>query len=317
MRTVKGWVLEGPRELELETDRVISDPSAVEVRLEVEQVGGCQSELDRYLGQAPANPREAMGHEIGARVVETGSAVSSLRVGDRVAVQADGGYAEQLVVPAWWCVSVPESLRYPALIEPTGCLVGSVLRAGQQMGDAVVIVGGTGQMGEILQRLALLHTPRVLVVTGRREDALERARELGAVTINTARQTLVDKVNELTDGCGADVVYDVAAKEDSLRLAVAATRVQGVLAEVGFPQRDLSVPQGEIVGKRLQRRNCHFTKEELVPAMRRAVHLFTIGAIDENDLVSHEKGFDEVPDGFELAARRPENYRRWVARLDR
>ncbi len=315
MRTVKGWVLEGPHQLALETDRVIPDPSPVEVRMAVEQVGGCQSELDRYLGLAPHKPRQAMGHEIGARVVEVGSAVSALRVGDRVAVQADGGYAEQLVVPAWWCVPVPEGMRYPALIEPTGCLVGSVLRAGQQMGDAVVIVGGTGAMGEILQRLALLHTPRVLVVTGRREDALERARMLGAVAVNTDRESLVDKVNELTGGRGADVVYDVAGKEQSLRLAVAVARERGVLAEVGFAQGDLTVPQGEIVGKRLDRRNCHFTKEDLVPAMRRAVDLFGGGAIDETALVSHEFGFDEIPDGFALAASKPKDYRRWVAQI--
>jgi threonine dehydrogenase-like Zn-dependent dehydrogenase len=236
-------------------------------------------------------------------------------VGDRVALQADGGYAEQVVVPAWWCVPVPEQLRNPAIIEPTGCLVGSVLRAGQQMGDVVVIVGGTGQMGEILQRLVLLHTPRALVVTGRREDALARAHELGAVAVNTNRDSLVDTVDDLTGGRGADVVYDVAGKENSLRLAVEVARVQGVLAEVGYPQGDLTVPQGIIVGKRLQRRNCHFTKEELVPAMRRAVDLFSCGAIDEEVLVSHYFGFDEIPDGFRMAAERPHGFRRWVAQI--
>lgn len=323
MRTTEGWVLVGPGQLELDETRELPEPKADEVLLEVEQVGGCQSELDRYLGLAPAKPRAAIGHEIAGRVLEVGSAVSTLKVGDRVAVQADGGYARQLVVPAWWCVPVPQGMAYPALIEPTGCLVGAVERvtafrnllgqADRTTSDVVVIIGATGQMGLMLQRIVALQGPRMLIVTGRRDEALARAAQLGAVTVNTNRESLADTVKKLTDGHGADFVYDVASKPDSVDLAVEVARDGGVVGVVGFAQGKVTYDEGETIGKRVDRVSCHFRKTPLVPAMRRAVALFASGAIDEHELVSDVLGFDDIPNGFELAARRPAGYTRWVA----
>jgi threonine dehydrogenase-like Zn-dependent dehydrogenase len=301
----------GPGEVELE-GRVILAPGFGEVRLAVEQVGGCRSEEDRWLGLAPHKEREPIGHEIAGHVVEIGAGVTTLAIGDRVAVQADGGFAEQVVVPAAWCVRVPESFRYPALVEPAGCIVGSVEQVDPPLGAVTVIVGGTGSMGELLQWVSLQRGPRYLVVTGRRPDALERARALGAVPVNTGEESLVAVVNELTDGEGADVVYDCGGVEDTLRMAVRVAKPTGVVGVVGFPQGDVNTPWGDIIGKRLRLEVCHFTKERLVPAMRGAVRLLATGAIREDDLVSNVFPFAELPDAFRLAAEKPAGFSRWV-----
>jgi threonine dehydrogenase-like Zn-dependent dehydrogenase len=316
-RTVRAWVLPEPARVELE-ERALPAVGTTDVLLAVEEVGMCSSEVERFRGNAPHKPRERIGHEVAGRVVEVGSAVTSLRTGDRVAVQADGGFAEKMVVPAAWCVRVPAGIRHPSIVEPAGCMVASAERVGQALGASVVVVGGTGPMGELMVRVARLKTPGLLVVSGRRMDRLvDATNEAGALVVNTAigGVNLVAAVKHLTNGEGADVVYDCGGNEETLRLAVAVTKPTGVLGLVGFPQSDMTVPMGDIIRKRVKLELCHFTLEQLLPGMRAAVHLLAAGHLDDAALVSHVFAFDDLQRAFETAVSRPEGSRRLVVRV--
>lgn len=303
----------GPRQLRLvEWQPRDLDPG--EVRLDVYEVGGCQSEVDRWLGNAPDEPHKVIGHEIAGRVIEIGSAVKGVEVGQLVAVQADGGFADEVIAPADWCVPVLDNVHHPSIIEPLGCTIAAVERINPPLGATVVITGGTGSMGELAQRVFLLRTPGTLIVTGRRPDALARAQALGAVAVNTNYQSLRDVVDDLTGGGGADVVCDFGGLKQTIDLAVAAAAREAVLGLAGFTQRAARLNLGEIQGKRLRLENCHFEKPQVVDAMRRAVTLVENGQLDLSDLVSDVVAFRDVPRGLKFAADKGRGFRRWKMR---
>ncbi len=152
------------------------------------------------------------GHEFGGVVVEVGSDVADVRVGDRVAVDPNlycghcdfcrneqanhclnwqgvgvtraGGFAEYVNVPARACYHLPESMSdlQAAFIEPLACVVHAMKRFRILPGESLLILGG-GPMGMLLLQ-ALRHNGAAQVVVVEKQPArMQLARDLGAAVV--------------------------------------------------------------------------------------------------------------------------------------
>ena len=152
--------------------------------LQVKACGVCFSDVHKIRFQQLEKPT-VLGHEVAGEVVEVGSDVSKFKVGDRVAVAHHvpclrchyccrgaismcpqfkktnldpGGFAEFVRVPATHVASVafpvPAGLteNEASFMEPLGCSVRAVKRAGIQRSDVVVLVG-LGSIGLLLMQL--------------------------------------------------------------------------------------------------------------------------------------------------------------------
>lgn len=161
-------------------------PSLLEgdLLLQVKACGVCFSDVHKIRFQKLEKPT-VLGHEIAGQVVEVGSAVRKFKVGDRIVVAHHvpclcchycrhgnismcpqfretrldpGGFAEFVRVPATHVESVafpiPASLtnHEASFMEPLGCCVRAVKRAGIQRSDVVVLVG-LGSIGLLLLQL--------------------------------------------------------------------------------------------------------------------------------------------------------------------
>ncbi|HEX6965028.1 MAG TPA: zinc-binding dehydrogenase [Gemmatimonadaceae bacterium] len=270
----------GPRTPFRLEDVPTPEPGPGEVRVRIGAAGVCHTELHFEsglldLGIAPIT----MGHEIAGTVDAVGDGVTTRRPGDRVLVYYylgcgtcewcrrgeenlcprpraewgfvnDGGYAEYVVVPARNAVRIPDSLSF-ADAAPIGCGVTTAVHACDlarvREGDTVAVYG-IGGVGYGLVQLAKLRGARVIAV-GRSPDKLSLACTLGADHVVNASS--VDdpaaEVRALTDGRGADVVFELVATARTMAASVAMLARRGRLMFVGYSEDALTVSPIQLV----------------------------------------------------------------------
>ena len=273
--------------------------------------GVCTSELDMWRGLAghahyPWRP----GHEVSGVVEATGERVTAFAPGDPVAVWVtERGYAEYVVAPADHCFpafGVPPEL---ALGEPLACAVNIVRLSEVTLGDDVVIVGA-GFMGLVVLELVQLRGPRHLIAADTRQEALERARKLGAShVVDVTNESLEDVVGGLTDG-GADVAFEMTGVQAALASIGDITRMSGTVVIGGYHQGEpRSIPLGQWNWMAFRVANAHFRDvATILRGMDRGMRLLTSGRITLDGLVTHRFELDRIDEAFETAVQRPDGF---------
>ena len=267
---MKALVYHGPGERTWDDvpDPVISDPTDAIVRIDSSTI--CGTDLHILKGDVPeVKPGTILGHEAVGTVVAIGDAVTTLEEGDRVLVSCitscgrcrfckearyglctggggwvfghliDGLQAEYARVPFadTSVYKVPDELSdeqvlFLADILPTAFECG-VLNGRVEPGDTVAIVGA-GPIGLAAIMTAKLFTPGKIVAIDLDDARLDRALEFGAdVVINNGREDALARVQELTDGLGADVAIEAVGVPETFELCAELIRPGGRLANVG------------------------------------------------------------------------------------
>jgi alcohol dehydrogenase len=254
----------------------IQEPTDVIVRIDSSTI--CGTDLHILKGDVPAvKPGTILGHEAVGTIVERGSAVTTLEVGDRVLVSCitscgrcrfcreqhyglctggggwifghliDGLQAELARVPfaETSVYKVPEGLTdedvlFLADILPTAYEVG-VLNGKLEPGDTLVVVGA-GPIGLATIMTAKLFTPARIVAVDLADSRLAKATEFGAdVVINNSREDAVAKLLELTDGVGADLAVEAVGVPGTFELCTEIIRPGGRVANVGVHGRSATL----------------------------------------------------------------------------
>ena len=267
---MKGLVYHGPgkRSWDEVPDPTIEAPTDIVVRIETSTI--CGTDLHILKGDVPAcKPGTILGHEATATVVEKGSAVTTLEIGDRVLVSCitscgrcryckearygqctggggwifghliDGLQAEYARVPFadTSVYKIPaelddEQVLFLADILPTAYEVG-VLNGRVEPADTVAIVG-VGPIGLAAVLTAGLYSPAHIVAIDFDDGRLARARDFGAdVTINNRDGRALAQVMELTGGLGADVAIEAVGLPETFELCTELVRPGGRIANVG------------------------------------------------------------------------------------
>ncbi len=258
----------GEKEWESKSDPTIQQPTDAIVEIDTTTI--CGTDLHILKGDVPTvTDGRTLGHEAVGTVVETGSGVEDIQQGDKVLVSCisacgrckycrrglqsqclsgggwilghlvDGTQAEYVRTPFadTSLYKVPEGLSdeqvlFLADILPTGFEIG-VLNGGVKPGDTVVVVG-VGPVGLAAIITAKLYGPGRIVAVDLDNSRLERAREFGAdVTINNSSENAVERVQEMTDGLGADVVMEAVGVPATFELCTELVCPGGRVANIG------------------------------------------------------------------------------------
>ncbi len=190
-------------------------PGAGEVLIDVVAAGVNRADINPRQGSypPPAGASELLGLEVSGRIAALGHDVEGWRVGDEVCALLDGGgYAAQAVAPASQCLPVPTgvSLVDAAALPEVVCTVWSnvFLVANIQPGQVLLVHGGSSGIGTMAIQLAKAVGAHVAVTAGSQEK-LDFCRELGADhLVNYREEDFVERVREMTNGHGADVILD-------------------------------------------------------------------------------------------------------------
>jgi len=317
-------------------DPVITDDADVIVRVDATTI--CGSDLHILKGDVPAVlPGRILGHEAVGTVEQVGSSVRTLGEGDRVLVSCisacggcrfcrerrygqcrDGGWvlghtydgtqAEYARVPfadnsTYQIpdgVSDEEALMLADIL-PTGYEVG-VLNGRISPGDVVAVVG-SGPVGLSAIMGARLFSPSHIVAIDLADRRLEAAKQFGAdITVNSGHEDPARIIGALTDGLGADVTIEAVGLPDTFELAVKLVRPGGRVANIGVHgkaaalhledqwTRDITITTGLV-------------DTFSTPTLLRLV---ASGQMAAGQFVTHQFGFDEFAQAYDVFARADE-----------
>jgi 2-desacetyl-2-hydroxyethyl bacteriochlorophyllide A dehydrogenase len=307
---MKRAILTGVRTFEV-VDVPVPDIAPDEVLVRVAACGVCASELDMWSGVAQVTYPMSPGHEATGIVERLGSAVTSLSVGDRVAVWVTtGGFGEFVAVKAAYCHAAGDVPLTTALGEPIACAVNAVDLAHVRLGDDVLVVGA-GFMGNLVQVLAAMSGASRVIVADTRGDALQRALDLGADrVVNVLEESVVDVVRELTDGRGVDISFEVTGVQQPLGWLGDVTRMSGKIAIAGYHQgvpRTLPLAQWNYMAFEIV--NCHFREVGVINGgIDRAMRLLRSGRLSVDSLVTHFFSLDDIDKAFQTLDEKPEGF---------
>jgi NADPH2:quinone reductase len=192
---------------------------------------------DKYQFKAPLP--FIPGGEVAGVVSAVGDGVEGFGVGDAVSGSAGvtGGFAERVAVGADGCRRLPEGMGFA---EATGLLYsygtgyyGLKHRGNLQPGETLLVLGAGGNVGLAAVELGKLLGARVIAAASSPEK-LDLCRQRGAdETIDYSRENLKERTKALTQGRGADVVYDAVGGEYA-EAALRATAWNGRFLVIGF-----------------------------------------------------------------------------------
>ncbi len=153
------------------------------------------------------------GSDAAGEVIAVGKEVTHVKPGDRVSIGAyTGAFAEEMVADAGQVFALPDGIDY-AIAAAARMAYGTGIyalddRASLQPGEVLVVHGAAGGLGLAAVDLGRHMGARVIGSVGS-DDKMDVVRGYGAEhVINYSRENVRDRVKELTDGRGADVIYD-------------------------------------------------------------------------------------------------------------
>ena len=237
------------------------DPGPGEVAVRVRAAGICHSDAHYRAGRGRIHLPLILGHEVAGVVEATGERVALhylLPNGHMLGKEADGGYAERVIVPRENAVPIPDgvSFEHAAIMMCSTATAHHALKlADLQPGQSVAILG-FGGLGVSAVQLAKLRGASEVYAIDIVREKLELARSFGALT-----------PHEMPS---ADVVLDFAGHEATTLAALRAMRPGGRLMFVAINLRSLTIdPYADVLGK--ERRVIgvsDHTREELVEVMK-------------------------------------------------
>ncbi len=295
---MKALVLEPDLKLNLREIEIDEPLGLRDVRIQIHTVGICSSDLHYYqhgrMGQAVVETPMVLGHEAAGTVIETGPEVKHLKVGDRVCMEpgvpdptskasrlgkynldptmrfwatppTHGCLRPTVVHPEDYTFTLPDNVSFAegAMIEPLAIGMHAAAQAKIKPGDLAVVLGA-GTIGAMTALSALAGGCSRVVITDVRQAKLDLIAGLGPITpVNVTDGNLTDVVMKMTDGWGADIVFECSGNEKAIVTMLDPICPGGRVVLVGIPAH---MPRFDIFTARV--------KEVTIENVRRYAHVF-------------------------------------------
>ena len=301
------------------------------VRIKVLATSICGTDLHIYNWDSWAASKVkaplTVGHEFCGEVLEVGPGVSRFQAGDYVAaeshifcdhcrpcrtgqrhicenekiigVQRDGAFAEQIVMPERCVWRTPTQLppEIATLQEPLGNSVHVALAA--EVSRRHVLVTGCGPTGLFAVAIAKTCGAASVTAVDVQDYRLSLATQLGADhTISPLNCDLVQKVHELTDGRGADVVLEMSGNEQAIEDGLRCLSRGGDYRFFGVPSERISIDVARDIifkGARLQ----GILGRKVWDTWHDTARLLEAG-LDLTPIVTHKLPLEEFETAFDL-----------------
>ena len=294
-------------------------PAPGEVIIETARSAICGSEMKTYRGAGTAGGNT--GHEAVGTVVELGDGVTDLEIGQRVGASAVVGcgdcfecdrgqytwcksassrsqmHAEQFAIHARCCSPLPADLPWDEATLLTGDGMGVPWHTAKKIDrpdiETIVVMGlGPIGLGNVLMQA---HLGRRVIGVDIVDYRVRFARQLGADVTIKADETLIERIMDLTDGEGADVVIDCAGKRASVANSFLAARRGGIVVFNGESMEELLSPSRDFNRREIWAVGCWYYFMSEVPEM---FALWREG-LDVARMISHRFPLDSAPQAFE------------------
>lgn len=227
----------GPEVMKV-VDVAVGEPGPGEVRIRHKACGLNYIDIYQRSGVYPNPLPFQMGMEGSGLVEAVGQGVAHVKVGDRVAyaAQPPGAYCEARVMPAKPLIKIPKAISFEvgAAMMLKGMTAHYLLKrtANIQKGHWILFHAAAGGVGLVALQIAKLLGAKVIGTVGS-DDKATLAKKWGAdYTINYNRENFTQRVKEITQGRGVDVVFDSVGK-DTFQGSLDSLRKYGLMVSYG------------------------------------------------------------------------------------
>ena len=325
-------VLERQHELAL---RDIDLPLAVGpgmVKIAIHTVGVCGSDVHYYthgrIGPFVVNAPMVLGHEAAGTIVEVSAGVTHLAIGDRVCMEpgipdvnskasrlgmynvdpavrfwatppVHGVLTAHVVQPANYTFKLPDNVSFAegAMVEPFAVGMQAAFKAGIKPGDTAVVLGA-GPIGTMVAIAALAGGCARVIVAELAQPKLDIAAQYqGVIPVNISKESLTDRLGALTDGWGADVVFECSGSPKAWETIMALPCPGGTIVAVGLPISPVALDVASATTKEVRIE----TVFRYAHQYERAIALMASGKVDLKPLISQTFDFKDSVKAFDRA----------------
>ncbi len=300
--------------------------------------GICGSDLHIYHGRVPVEPGFTIGHEYVGTVLEVGTDVERVAVGDRVlgcfhsacgtcaaCIRGDyhrcltgrtfghgsklgdlrGAQAERLLVPRANLTLrlLPEGMSADVALfagDVMGTGYHAIAHAGTRAGDTVAVLG-LGPVGLCAVQAARASGATRVFAVDSVAPRLAMARSFGATAVHLTEEDPKRVVREATEGRGVDVAVDAVGDPAPLGLAVSLCRDAGTISGIGAYAGRGEVPLGLAWLKGL---TICTGLANVIAHVDRVLAMMSAGSLDPTPLVTHHMSLEQAPEAYALYDKR-------------
>ena len=329
-------VLEQKNKLALRDIEIPETLGPHDVRIAIHTVGICGSDVHYYthgaIGPFVVKEPMVLGHEASGTIVEVGEAVQHLKVGDRVCMEpgipdpnskatrlgmynldpavrfwatppVHGVLRPTVVHPAAFTFKLPDNVSFAegAMVEPLAVGLHAATKARIKPGDLAVVMGA-GPIGMVTAMAALAGGCSQVVITDVQQPKLDLAATLGPIRpVNVSKEDVAEVVKEMTDGWGADIVFECSGNEQAAASVFRPLAPGGVVVYVGMPLQPISYDVVYAATKEARVEHV-FRYAHVYP---RALALMGSGKIDVKPLITDKFKFADSVAAFDFAVNMP------------
>jgi 2-desacetyl-2-hydroxyethyl bacteriochlorophyllide A dehydrogenase len=335
---MRALTFQGPGEVLIEDRPMPALVDADDAIVRVDATGVCGSDLHIYHGRLPIEAGFTIGHEFVGTVVEAGSGVTRVQVGDRVAGcfhtacgscfhcmrgeynrclsarsfglgatmgSLQGTQAEYVLVPRANLVlrRVPDGVSDDVALfagDVMGTAYHGVLESALRAGEVAAVLG-LGPVGLCAVQVARLFGARVLAIDSVPER-LAVAESFGATPLHLTEQDVKGEVRQLTEGRGGvDVAIDAVGHPEVLDMAIRLARSCGRVQCIGVYAERGEVHLGLAWLKSLTIKG---GQANVIAHLDQMLEMLAAGQLDPTPLVTHHMSLEEGPEAYRVFDRR-------------
>lgn len=303
-----------------------------EVLIKVKSTSICGTDVHIYTwdewSQSRVKPPYVFGHEFAGEVVEVGSKVNSVKVGDYVSaethlvcgscpqcltgqyhickntqiigVDTQGCFAEYIALPAGNLWKNPKDMPYDvaSIQEPMGNAVHTVL-SGEVAGKTIAIIG-CGPIGIMAVGVAKAAGASQVIAFDINDYRLDLAKQMGATAVvNSKDEDPLKAVGNLTAGNGVDVVCEMSGHPQAIKQGFKMVTNGGRVSILSLPVRPVEINITEdIVFKGISVHG--ITGRQMFKTWQQVSSLLASGQVDVKPLITHHLPLEDFEKGFEL-----------------
>lgn len=323
---MKAAVYYGKHDLRVE-DVPVRELKENEVLIKVKYCGVCGTDIHIFNGDGGSfevTPPLIPGHEFAGTVEKVGSAVTSVKVGDRVSADpndmcgecyfcknamqhfctnnigvgttVDGGFAEYVIIREKQVYKFAEGLSFieAAMAEPISCCLHGIDLCDIKSGDTVLVMGG-GPIGMIMMQLAKNAGASKVIMSEPVEEKRAQAKKLGAaLTINPLEEDVEAVLAEYCNNVNVviECVGNIHTQTDAIKFAGKGATV--MYFGLAAPEESLPLKPDDVFKKELK-----ITSSFINPyTFERAIQVLESKTIDLESLITNIVPLDEIADVF-------------------
>jgi L-iditol 2-dehydrogenase len=298
-----------------------------EIKIKMKRIGVCGSDIHVNHGKHPYTSYPVVqGHEISAEVVEIGSEVTNVAIGDLVTIQPQvvcgncypcthgmynaceelkvmgfqttGMASEYFVVDAKKALTLPKNMNaeHGAMIEPLAVAVHAVRRVGDVKGKKVLVLGG-GPIGNLVAQTAKGMGAEAVLLSELSQYRLDAAQKCGISTVDSAKEDLLEAIINNFGSDRADYIFECVGINPTMKQAIEYARKGSTIVVVGVFGELGTINMGYVQDHELTLIGSAMYREE---DYRKAIDLVEAGLIEFDTLITHRVQFKDYTKAYEI-----------------